>query len=399
MHTGYPGRLLDLAVLLSLFSSDRVGQLVLISREAIRKRINDRFVKVVKQLLCNCIFQHFGEERSSVDTQLFAAFGQVITQDSTTFSLPETMKETFPGNYSRGEKKSVARLDLIIDLKSFSSKEIQLKSYSEMDVTAAGNIMPHLKSGDLVLRDMGYFSLNSLAQIAGVGCYFLSRLRFGIACYEPSGKKKLDLVRVLCTLRTSTTDMNILLGAKKRLPCRLVAVKLPPEVAAERIRKAKKDRRSSANHSKTYYKLLEWAIYITNVPSEIWTAAQVPHAYQSRWQIETIFKAWKSNLNLRNIKNPWLKSHHTIEAIIYCAMIFVVSTLNPIYRKIKKKARGSVSILKIARILKVASSIQGNLCEQSQLEFILQYLGSFEKRKKRKNSFQKFAMPFNPCLS
>ena len=43
---------------------------------------------------------------------------------------------------------------------------------------------------------------------------------------------------------------------------------------------------------------MAWNLFITNVPPTIWTTATVPKVYPMRWQIELIFKSWKSYLHL-----------------------------------------------------------------------------------------------------
>ncbi len=55
------------------------------------------------------------------------------------------------------------------------------------------------------------------------------------------------------------------------------------------------------NHSERYYKLMDWNIYITNVPPAVWSSKDVDAVYPLRWRIETIFKAWKSNMCLEHL--------------------------------------------------------------------------------------------------
>ena len=71
--------------------------------------------------------------------------------------------------------------------------------------------------------------------------------------YEPQTGNQINLPALF--KRKTQIDQPILLGSKKRLPMRLVARKLPKQVADERIKKAKKDRHSKARHSKAYYEL------------------------------------------------------------------------------------------------------------------------------------------------
>ena len=65
--------------------------------------------------------------------------------------------------------------------------------------------------------------------------------------------------------------------SQERLPVRLVALRLPPALAAQRRRRAranaKKDR--SLKLTKRYLKLLRWTILLTNVTAEQLNAQQL----------------------------------------------------------------------------------------------------------------------------
>ena len=87
---------------------------------------------------------------------------------------------------------------------------------------------------------------------------------------------------------------------------RLVCQRLPPAVAAERRRKAKANAQKDGRRgspSQRYLQLLDWAIFITNVRETQLSIAQVILVYRLRWQIELIFKLWKSRAHLRQIGN------------------------------------------------------------------------------------------------
>ena len=60
-------------------------------------------------------------------------------------------------------------------------------------------------------------------------------------------------------------SIDILLGAKVKLPVRLVVNKLPDDVAKKRRQEAKNHPDKRRNISKENLELLGWEIYITNV--------------------------------------------------------------------------------------------------------------------------------------
>ncbi|HTD13960.1 MAG TPA: transposase [Chthoniobacterales bacterium] len=81
---------------------------------------------------------------------------------------------------------------------------------------------------------------------------------------------------------------------------------MPPNLAAQRRRRAranaKRDRRLRL--TRRYLKLQDWTLLLTNVEQKIWSAQQVLEAYQCRWQIEVLFKAWKTHFQITYPEPP-----------------------------------------------------------------------------------------------
>jgi len=83
---------------------------------------------------------------------------------------------------------------------------------------------------------------------------------------------------------------------KGRLPCRLLALPVPQELAAKRRRRLKEiARRKQHNLSPLSLSTLAWTLYLTNVPSDYLTPQEVHILAFSRWPIERLFFLWKSS--------------------------------------------------------------------------------------------------------
>src|SRR4029453_4324841 len=54
----------------------------------------------------------------------------------------------------------------------------------------------------------------------------------------------------------------------------------------------------------TYLDWLQYGWYIPNVGATVWAAEVVATVYRIRWQIELLFKQWKSLLHLHVLKGP-----------------------------------------------------------------------------------------------
>src|SRR5262249_21489358 len=92
----------------------------------------------------------------------------------------------------------------------------------------------------------------------------------------------------------------ILLGAAARLCCRLVAVRAPEEVANRRRQQARQKaaRKRRAAPGAEYLELLGWSLFVTNCSAAELTWKAVVVLYRARWQIELLFKLWKSHNRL-----------------------------------------------------------------------------------------------------
>lgn len=92
------------------------------------------------------------------------------------------------------------------------------------------------------------------------------------------------------------------MGFQTKLPCRLLAVRLPPQAVASKRRKANASaRRKGRTLSATSLAELEWNVFVTNVPETWLSLEQITLIYRLRWQIELLFKLWKSECQIDQI--------------------------------------------------------------------------------------------------
>ena len=87
-------------------------------------------------------------------------------------------------------------------------------------------------------------------------------------------------------LREQTTglvDQEILLGKSARLPCRLVAIRVPEEVANRRRQQAReKAAKKGRPPTAEYLELLGWSLFVTNCSKEELTWKAVVVLYRAR---------------------------------------------------------------------------------------------------------------------
>ena len=275
---------------------------VFLSKQGLSKRLN-KATSLGQDFLQLVLSQSLHKDlKEKTKSKLFAFFTNVYIEDSTCVSLPAMLHSVFPGPHNRYGKSATARIQVRINLLKDLCTHIAVQSFRHSDGKYAGEILSILKPKDLVIRDLGYWSLNVFKQIAAQEAFFLSRLKTGLLVFDSQGAP----IELLAHLKKayqngqSIIDLQVLIG-RQQIAGRLIAIKAPQSVVLLRKRKAKKNRDQRVNYKKEYYDLLEWTILFTNVEKKVWEPRQVLEAYGFRWRIEMIFKCWKSKFKLEKL--------------------------------------------------------------------------------------------------
>ena len=279
----------------------KAGQLrepVEVSPEAIHQRMTTRALAFLREMIRTAFAQlHSGNIVG--DESLFAPFAKVHIADSTGFELPASLRDAFPGAGGSAAPAG-AKIQLVWEYKSSTFAHFALTPWNIPDNKYIATVVALAQKGSLFLFDLGYFKFQALARLATAGAYFLTRLNHQTTIFAPSagGMQHIELTQMLQAVEGNLIERDIFLGAKELVPSRLVAVRMPESIVNERRRIAKKKaKKKGYMPSKAHLNLLAWNLFISNVPSMIWKTATVVKAYPIRWQIELIFKSWKSYLH------------------------------------------------------------------------------------------------------
>lgn len=182
-------------------------------------------------------------------------------------------------------------------------------------------VHPDLHHPQLIIMDCGYTDYQLFATIDNSGSYFLTKGRANMSgtitqctingkrepCLE---NKELNSKEVRQYKPLSKADFTVYLPQIKRY-CRVI-----------RIYSAKRQ---------------QVTFLMTNIPTPKLTADKVAALYKTRWQIEILFKALKSGVNLRGIKTRFINIVHAMFIVsMLCALlkhmvyIFLEQTLTKI---------------------------------------------------------------------
>jgi hypothetical protein len=296
------------------------------SIQALGKRINTlaaaTFVEGIFEKALQVVINQINclKKPSKKELKLLSFFTNVYIQDSSECQLDPLLKDDYKGSgggSGNGKGDASVKIDLIYEYKKKCLSEFKVTDRGEPDVVLGERILEIIKAGDLVLRDLGYSNIELFKRIQELGAFFLSRLHASVHVYlNATDTQPLSLGDFLEKKinKSGMIDIQVYLG-KPKFGCRLVAYRAPPEIVKERreayLKECKKRKRTP---NEEYLKKLAFTIYITNVPVTMWPAKLIGTIYRLRWQIELIFKAWKSNLNFDFLKGT---NVYRIRCLIY----------------------------------------------------------------------------------
>lgn len=272
-----------------------------VSPEALHQRMNKKALTFLQDILCQ-VLAKLQALTPVGDEGLFAAFPKVYLTDSTGFELPDALQKTFPGAGGSAAKAG-AKIQAVWDYKSSLFDHFALTPWNIPDQKYVDTIVALAQQGILFIFDLGYFKIKALASLVRAGAYFCCRLNHQANIYETvAGRAEpVQLAAVLLSVAPDRLllEKAIFIGATEQVASRLIAVRMPEAVVNARRRIARKNaKKKGYTPSQAHLTLLSWNLFITTVPPTIWTTATVPKVYPIRWQIELIFKSWKSYLHL-----------------------------------------------------------------------------------------------------
>jgi hypothetical protein len=264
-----------------------------VTPQAIDQRFTPKLEAFLKDLFSRAIKMVVGSDKALAP--ILERFTSVDILDSSTITLPDERQEEYPGcGGSHGSGASALKLQTELDLRSGAITHIEIETGRSTD-GASSRQKARRGKGSLRITDLGYFNTAVFADMTKEGEYFLSRLQFGTSVLLP-GKGAIELLDWLSQLPIPFIDQPIILGKGQNLPCRLIAWRLPEEQANRRREKLRREhlRKTGKEPSAERLAWCDWTILVTNVPVEMMIPEEAVVLYRARWQVELLFKRWKS---------------------------------------------------------------------------------------------------------
>ena len=346
-------RTLVLAVLLRPAAKNRDFQTmaaklgVHVTEEAIDRRFTDELVLFLEEILQQAVSQALAAK--AVVTPLLQKFSDVRIGDSTSLMLPDEFADRFPGcGGTENACQAAMKIQVLWSLLTGRLLGWQITPGRASDAKSEiAEVLP--PAGSLSVFDLGYFSLDRFRRVSEADAYWVSRLQHGTRVFDAAGKS-LELPSFLRQKgENGLVDMAVLLGEKERLACRLIAVRVPEEVASQRRQKIREKARDHGREpSQEYLELQEWTIFVTNCDAELLTWKEVVVLYRARWQIELLFKLWKSHNHVAALEAG--ASPQRQMAVLYAKLIGVIVQhwilLSAAWDDIQRSLRKAAAILR-----------------------------------------------------
>jgi IS4 transposase len=313
------------------------------------------------------------------DLQNLSSFNRILIEDSTKAELHEKLSPYFKGSGGVASQSSV-KIDYIFDYLSEQIVDIEFYSGNKADQGLANRLIPLLEANDLVIRDLGYYALDSFKKIEQIG-YYISRLKIDVIVYQSKeATEPLDLAKFLeQKMVNGLIDVEVFIG-KERHSTRLVACLMDEQAVNKRLRNAHKEAlRNRRQLSKKKLNLLKYCIFITNVAPTMLSSTSIMSTYRARWRIELIFKQWKSCLKLHIFKGYNKERFH---CFLYgrLIMILLLGSIYPLLMRYALNLNKELSCYKLANYLIADHAFPRAIQEGKINEFISQLLEDLPRR-------------------
>jgi hypothetical protein len=307
--------------------SDLIGLLntvigeIKITRQGIHERLNKQAVSFFEVMLSKLL-----SIPNIVELKSENLIERIIILDSTIIELPKQLAKLFRGCGGLASKSAI-KIQFYYDIKS-GCFSYEFQEAVNPDNKYKNNFVEALNENDLIIKDLGYFNLKAFFDIDTKGAFFLSRLKSKVFIYDETGNQ-FNLINFLTKLH-ELTEIEIFIKSDESFKkVRLVVEKVPQKVKEERLWKLNKYNKKKGRQTLEEAKIYQgYNIFISNISKEILAKEDFRKFYGIRWQIELIFKNWKSNFNLDKISGF---KEETIKCILYSRLILIFLTTKIIF--------------------------------------------------------------------
>jgi len=211
----------------------------------------------------------------------FAELRHIVIQDGSSFAIHDALREVFPGRF-KVVKPAAVELHTTMDLLCDAPTTVVLTPDTASEQTFLPE--PATLRDSLLLADRGYLDLHYMHRVQEAGGFFIIRAKAGM---NP---------QVVEAWRAD----GLRLRSLRNKPLKVIHTKLPKRQRVELVVVWQVE-----EHALRLRLLISWnrrmkefCYLLTNLPATRYGLDTIYRAYKWRWQVELLFKEWKSYANL-----------------------------------------------------------------------------------------------------
>lgn len=296
----------------------------------------------------------------------FAMFRQILIQDASAFGIKSSLRPHFPGKF-KVQAPAAVQLNTTMSLLDDEATTITLSPFKDAEVDFLPE--PDSLNLSLLLLDRCYLDFDYMLQVNRAGGGIIVR-----------AKRHLNPV-VISAITGDGKRLNKLAGKK------LKEIKMPKYKPLDLEVECKTQ---GSKETLTYRLIINWneekkhyVFLATNLSRDMFGINDILSAYRLRWQIELLFKEWKSYANLSKFdtSNPYIA-----EGLIWSALAaaIVKRFLAHVAQRVTQKAISTRIVAmcvgrKLSRIFEMLMKTD-RVRLRGQLARLIDYLGKNAKR-------------------
>jgi hypothetical protein len=366
---------------------------VAVSAQAIDQRFTAEAATFLIQVLEAAVTQAITAE-TPVAIEVFERFSGVYLDDGSVISLPVELASVWAGCGGTNGVSAALKVQFSVDLRYGRIRGLWLRPGKEPDASSPSQAAGLPRSA-VRIQDKGFHSIAVMQRLRDQHRYCLCPFKCGVNTYTAGGDP-FDLVALLETQQADEVDLPIQFGARARFGCRVLAQRVSAEVAeARRARIREQARANGQSPSARALALASWTVLVTTVPPELLSVVEAMILYRVRWQIELIFKLWKSLFLVDEwrTEHPWrILCEVVAKLLVVIVQHWLVLTTCWAYAD-KSLMKAAATLKKFAFALARVLSRRRLLC--AVLRDIKRCLASgcrVQRRKRKPATFQRLLM-------
>ena len=211
----------------------------------------------------------------------FAEFRHIVIQDGSSFAIHDALREVFPGRF-KVVKPAAVELHTTMDLLCDAPTTVVLTPDTASEQTFLPE--PAVLRDSLLLADRGYLDLHYMRRVQDAGGFFIIQAKAGM---NPQ-------------VVEAWREDGLRLRSLRNKPLKVIHAKLPKRQRVELVVVWQLE-----EHPLRLRLLISWnrrtkefCYLLTNLPAMRYRLDMIYRAYKWRWQVELLFKEWKSYANL-----------------------------------------------------------------------------------------------------